>query len=619
MDRTESSTPRSPRPSRRTALLGGAAAAGSALTSSLLLPSAEAAPGGPTRPVPTPTKKGHDGGHGREGRHPWDRARGPKRRLRESSAAAAGFDAEILEQIPAILQRGIDNHPPRFSGATCLVARKGRIAHRSACGHALLWRTDSEVFPEDERIPADQDTIYDLASISKIFTAVAVMQLVERGELALEDTIASHLPDFAQHGKESLTVQQLLTHSSGLPAVIDLFSDPLTDAEKVAKVMAVALKTRPGTAYEYSDVGLIVLGMLVEHLTGQGLDEVVAERITGPLGMADTMYNPPAALKPRIAATEATGKRGLVHGTVHDENSAALGGVAGHAGVFSTADDLAVFAQMFLNGGTYGAARILQPETVQAMFTDRIAEITGPGGERRGLGPELEAWFYHAGLTSPYSGGHTGFTGTCFVIDPLTETVHIMLANSVHPTREWSTTSVTRREVSTCVAQALGLDPSLTEPGWATGREDEATATLTTLVTVPGEVAAPARLRLDLSHHLETTADVLTVEASRDGGKTWQGLNGVLTAAHGREREITAGVITGWGERVPWQGDLVLARDGEAFTGEVQIRLRLVTDKAIHGLGVHLARLRVTCGNRSLLDTRHDRDAPVADGWQRVD
>src|SRR5699024_5352267 len=145
----------------------------------------------------------------------------------------------------------------------------------------------------------------------------------------------------------------------------------------------------------------------------------------------------------------------LVRGHVHDENAWSLGGVAGHAGVFSTTGDLVVLAQMFLGGGRYDRARILRPETVREMFTDRIAGVTGPAGARRGLGPELSAWFYHAGLTSPFSGGHTGFTGTSFVIDPLTETIVIMLANSVHPTREWSSTSVTRREVSTCVADAL--------------------------------------------------------------------------------------------------------------------------------------------------------------------
>src|SRR5690606_38594660 len=152
----------------------------------------------------------------------------------------------------------------------------------------------------------------------------------------------------------------------------------------------------------------------------------------------------------RIAATEYVEYYGyLVHGHVHDENAYSLGGVAGHAGVFSTARDLAVFAQMFLGGGRYGRARILEAGTVPDMFTDNMAEVTVVGVSRRALGPEFGAWYYHAGLTRPYSGTHTGFAGTSLVIDPLTATIVIMLATSVHPTREWSTTSVTRREVST--------------------------------------------------------------------------------------------------------------------------------------------------------------------------
>lgn len=597
------------RPSRRSVILGSAA-----VTGTVLLPAAaHAAPHtGPD------SADGDSAGRGRRDRHPWDRSRGPKRRLRDGNPASAGLDATLLEQIPRILQDGIDFDPARFSGATALVARKGRIAHRSARGYALRWKSDTELLPEGQWIPAAADTIYDLASISKIFTAVTVMQLVERGELGLEDTIASHFPDFAQNGKESLTVQQLLTHSSGLPAGINLFTDPLTDEEKIAAVMAVKPSNPPGTAYMYSDVGLIVLGLLVEHLTGQSLDEVVAERVTGPLGMTETMYNPSQELLPRIAATEATGERGLVHGVVHDENAAALGGVAGHAGVFSTADDLAIFAQMFLNGGSYGKARVLRPETVESMFTDHIAEITGPGGDRRGLGPELEAWFYHSGLTSPYSAGHTGFTGTCLVIDPLTDTFHIMLANSVHPTREWSTTSVTRREVSTCVARALGLDPSLTERGWAAGTEDDATAILSALVEIPEGSDEAARLTIDISHHLETTSDLLVVEASADGGETWVGLNGALEAQGGRVQEIVDGLVTGWGERGRWDGDFRIADGREPLTGEVELRLRVVTDEAIHGLGVHLSRLRVSADHKRLLDTRREPDALVAVGWQEI-
>lgn len=367
----------------------------------------------------------------------------------------------------------------------------------------------------------------------------------------------------------------------------------------------------------YSDLGLITLGLIVEQLSGQSLDAYVHEHITAPLGMTETMYNPPAELKPRIAATEYVEYYGyLVHGHVHDENAYSLGGVAGHAGVFSTARDLAVFAQMFLGGGRYGRARILEAGTVQDMFTDNIAEVTGVGGARRGLGPELEAWYYHAGLTSPYSGTHTGFTGTSLVIDPLTDTIVIMLANSVHPTREWSTTSVTRREVSTCVAHALGLVPKQLRGGWHAGDEDETTATLSLAVNLTGE---EPELRLDLFAHLETAYDVLALEASADQGETWTPLAGRLEARHQEPVEIPDGRITGWGRRAAWTGMFPLADGESALAGEVQIRLTLTTDASTRGLGAWVDRIRVSEGRRELLNTDRDADRAlvVADGWTR--
>ena len=380
-------------------------------------------------------------------------------------------------------------------------------------------------------------------------------------------------------------------------------------------MLTVAPSTPPGTKYVYSDLGLITLGLIVEKLSGTSLDAYVREHITGPLGMDETMYNPPAELKDRIAATEYVEYYGrLVHGHVHDENAYSLGGVAGHAGVFSTARDLAVFAQMFLHGGIYGGARILQPDTVESMFTDRIAGITGVGGARRGLGPELEAWFYHAGLTSPYSGVHTGFTGTSLVIDPLTETVVVLLTNSVHPTREWSTTSVTRREVSTCVAHALGIVPESVRTGWRAGDRDAATATLEISADLPGREPV---LEAELFAHLETAYDLLVLEVSADGGESWTPLPGRLTARHQEPVEIPDGTITGWGRRVAWTGTFPLVDTSGPLSGEVQVRLALTTDGSTRGLGAWVGRLRVLDRRQVLVDTDRaaDREAVVADGW----
>lgn len=530
---------------------------------------------------------------------------------------AVGLDEEVLEQLPGIARAGLEFDPPRFSGASLLIASQAGIAYEHADGYALRWQDASTELPEEQRIPARQDTIYDLASISKIFTATAVMQQIEQGRLGLEDRVAEHLPRFAENGKDEVTVRHLLTHVGGLPPFINLHSAHPDIPSRLEAVLTVEPTTPPGTEYVYSDLGLITLGLIVEKLSGQSLDAYVHEHITAPLGMAETMYNPPAELKPRIAATEYVEYYGyLVHGHVHDENAYSLGGVAGHAGVFSTARDLAVFAQMFLGGGRYGRARILEAGTVQDMFTDNIAEITGVGGARRGLGPELEAWYYHAGLTSPYSGTHTGFTGTSLVIDPLTDTIVIMLANSVHPTREWSTTSVTRREVSTCVAHALGLVPKQLRGGWHAGDGDETTATLSLAVNLTGE---EPELRLDLFAHLETAYDVLALEASADQGETWTPLAGRLEARHQEPVEIPDGRITGWGRRAAWTGMFPLADGESALAGEVQIRLTLTTDASTRGLGAWVDRIRVSEGRRELLNTDRDTDRAlvVADGWTR--
>lgn len=603
-----------PRMSRRTGLTAGALAAAGAVG----LPAAARAMGDPAprkdRPDAAAARSAPEWSRGEPHRHPWARKRSG-RTLREASPAAVGLDAEVLEQLPGILRAGLEFDPPRFAGASLLIASQAGIAYEHADGYALRWQDASTELPRDRWIPARTDTIYDLASISKIFTATAVMQLVEQGRLGLDDRVAVHLPRFAENGKGEVTVRHLLTHVGGLPAFIDLYSAHPDVPSRLDAVLTVAPTSPPGTAYVYSDLGLITLGLIVEELSGQGLDEYVREHITGPLGMTETMYNPPAELRDRIAATEYVDYYGrLVHGHVHDENAHSLGGVAGHAGVFSTARDLAILAQMFLGGGRYGDARILEAGTVQDMFTDGIAEITGVGGARRGLGPELEAWYYHAGLTSPYSGVHTGFTGTSLVIDPLTDTFVILLTNSVHPTREWSTTSVTRREVSTCVAHALGLVPASVREGWHAGDADADTATLSVAVDLE---ASAAELRVDLFAHLETAYDVLTVEASADQGETWVPLPGHLEAEHEEPVEVPDGQITGWGLRTVWDGTFPLSAVGAPPAGEVQIRLRLRTDRSTRGLGAWVGRLRVLEKGQELFDSDRsdDRQEVVADGW----
>jgi hypothetical protein len=326
--------------------------------------------------------------------------------------------------------------------------------------------------------------------------------------------------------------------------------------------------------------------------------------------MTDTMYNPPAELLPRIAATEYqpwTG-RGLVHGSVHDENAWSLDGVAGHAGVFSTADDLAVFAQMLLNGGRYGQARILEPGTVEAMMQDRTGDISSA---HRGLGPELEAWFYHDALTSPGSAGHTGYTGTSLVIDPWTETIAILMTNRVHPSRDWGSPNPQRRAVARAAALAAADHRFTQGEAWHSGIGDRLNNTLAFDVAIPD---GGAELALDLWFHTEET-DRLVIEASDDGGATWQRLPGTLAA--GPEERASDGVVSGFGEHRWW--DATFPLDGLA--GEVTVRLSYVTDALYGGQGVYLDRVRVDSADGPVFDDRQpaDRERMVADGWSLAD
>lgn len=378
----------------------------------------------------------------------------PPPSLRHGTPAEAGLAAEPLTAIDEALAAGLTATPhPRFPGAVAVAGRNGVVAYERAVGDAVRYADDQPTeLPAADRYPMRTDTIFDVASLSKLFTSAVAMRLVERGDLELDAPVARWIPEFAAGGKASITVRHLLAHTSGLPAYRPLWRDEPTREARLDAVYASAPGTRPGMASVYSDLNMIVLGELVAEAGGKPLDEQVAEGITGPLGMRDTMYHPPAELRARIAATEfqsATG-RGLVWGAVHDENAWSLGGISGHAGVFSTARDLAVFAQMLLNGGTHDGARVLRPDTVREIVTAQ----PGTSG-RRGLGLELNQPSYMGELASPVTAGHTGFTGTSLVIDPTTRSFAILLTNRVHPSREWGSINPTRRAVADAVGRAV--------------------------------------------------------------------------------------------------------------------------------------------------------------------
>lgn len=361
--------------------------------------------------------------------------------LREGSPSSAGLDpAPIAAAVAAIdgwTRESSAPEPavPLYAGAVSLVAHDGTVVSHEAAGYAVRYADGARTeLSEDQKVPMRTDAIFDISSVSKLFTSIAVMQLVEAGTVDPDEPVGTYLPEFGTNGKEQITVSRLLTHTSGLVSWLPLWSAYPDVPSRLAAVMAVAPRTAPGTGYEYSDLNLIALGVLVERLTGKTLDEVVAERITGPLGMADTGYNPPASLLDRIVATEHQTEppRGMVRGSVHDENAWSLGGVTGHAGVFSTAGDMAVLAQTILDDGSCRGQRVLRPETVTAMLTNHNE---GFPGDDHGFGFELNQPWYMGALSGPRTAGHTGFTGTALVIDPVSRSFAILLTNRVHPSR----------------------------------------------------------------------------------------------------------------------------------------------------------------------------------------
>ena len=304
-----------------------------------------------------------------------------------------------------------------YPGAVVLVSERGRIVIHEAYGDAVHY--DGQI------VPMRKDTLFDLASLSKLFTSIAIMQLVEQGKIDLDAPVARYLPEF---GKPDIHLRHLLAHTSGLPAHERLWELYSTREKRIAAVLAEKPRSPPGAQYVYSDLGLITVGLIVERVSGEPLDRYVAAHITGPLAMKDTMYRPPELLRPRIAATEDEPGRGLCWGSVHDENAWSLGGVAGHAGVFSTAADLAILAQTIIEGG----APILKPETLRAMEQNQNPGI--PDGAR-GIGFDLNAPHFMGDLAGPRTIGHTGFTGTSMVIDLDRRTFLIFLTNAVHPKR----------------------------------------------------------------------------------------------------------------------------------------------------------------------------------------
>ncbi len=304
--------------------------------------------------------------------------------------------------------------------------------------------------------PMPRNAIFDLASVTKVVaTTTAAMLLVDRGSLELDKPVQHYLPEFTGEGKEKVTVRHLLVHASGLPPFRRYYLENLSAEETLRRILIEPLIYEPGTETRYSDLGLILTAKIIEKLSGMPFDRFCTQNIFQPLDMRETFFNPPASLLDRIPPTEYDPWRGrMVHGVVHDENAYSLGGVAGHAGLFSTAEDLSHFARMLLSGGQYKGKAFLSSNVV-AEFTRRQNLV--PGSDRALGWDTRSAEKSSSGrFMSTQAFGHTGFTGTSIWIDPVKKVFVILLSNRVHPTRENRKIIAFRPTLHDAVMQALG-------------------------------------------------------------------------------------------------------------------------------------------------------------------
>ncbi|MFI8100846.1 serine hydrolase [Streptomyces sp. NPDC086023] len=575
-----------------------------------------------------------------------------RRSLRYGSAHEAGLLEPYLERASEEARRFLGPSPERpwYAGAVVLAGRGRTVALHEAVGDALRYgdydgRADTaRELPYQDRIAMTRDTVFDLASLTKLFTSVLAVQQIERGALGLEAPVVEHLPEFcgpeaAGSGKERITVRQLLTHTSGLRSWVPFYRET-TPEGRLGLLWAVRPQDPPGSVYRYSDLNLIALQLLLERVTGRPLDVQLRREITAPLGMRRTRFRPPQSWRPLTAATEVARPpwsgldRGLVWGEVHDENAHVLGGVAGHAGVFGTAWDLAVLARALLDGGTYDGTRILSAASVELLFTDFNTAFPG---DDHGLGFELYQHWYMGAMATPHAAGHTGFTGTSMVLDPSTDSFLILLGNSVHPVRTWRAGSAPRVAVANQVARAVPVRTRHGGPAWFSGMATGGTGTLELpplalpagaagagdggAGAVAGDGGAGAvagvQLQCDLWWDTVPRDGSCLLEASADGGRSWAPVPFSTSPAAGGGRQAwPEGRVDGWSGRV-WHR---LTAPLDTWAGrELLLRFRHSAEGRYVGRGVYVDALRVRAGDRTLFAEDRPADAARirATGWTR--
>jgi len=445
------------------------------------------------------------------------------------------ISAERLGRMDAVIAASIERK--ELPGAVVLVARHGKIVWRKAYGARAV---------EPQREAMTLDAIFDLASLTKVVaTTTSILMLVEEGKIRLSDPVVQFIPEMKGEGRDAITIEQLMTHVSGFAPDFDLRERWTGYDEAIKHLYREPLRTQPGMRFVYSDINYIALGEVVHRVSGLMLDEFARRNVFAPLGMRDTGFNPNPSLRARIAPTEK--RRGQMNylgdsganagaegdqwlrGQVHDPTSFRMGGVAGHAGLFSTANDLAIFCQMLLNGGVYNGARILSPMTIATMTRPRAVSETGAA---RGLGWDLATTFSsNKGDLFPLgSFGHTGFTGTSIWIDPASDSFVIFLSNRVHPDGKGDVGPL-RGRVASIVASSMTDTTAAKVREASTNTAAELLVSLARLNTSANRGATTATIPADAQ--VLTGIDVL----ERDGFKQMANMRiGLVTNQTGRDR-----------------------------------------------------------------------------------
>ena len=378
------------------------------------------------------------------------------------AAAPPPYAARVQNVLTKYLKPTSDNPKhPGYAGAVALVMVDGRTTLHSAVGHALRYKAGPVELAAGKRVAMRPDSIFDLASLTKVCTALLVLQLVDRGKVELDAPLQKYLPEFTGAGKRAITIAMLLAHTSALPVGAKVTGLPDNAARWKSVLTTPLIKGGvPGQTFRYSSVGLMVLGRLVEKVTGKSLDKALRDNLLTPLGLKDTGFQPLKWVKDkqRLVATDARSSRGLLRGTVHDDVCNHLGGIAGHAGLFGTAKDVAVIGQLMLNGGTHNGRRLLSADVLKTALVNVNKGRKAIDAERpkrtadHGLGVELNQTWFMGRLATPATYGHTGFTGTSLLVHPARKTVVVLLTNRAHPNWSWSNPDTHRVALHNAIA-----------------------------------------------------------------------------------------------------------------------------------------------------------------------